>query len=763
MPTRGASRCPHCGTVVEGESDAFCCAGCEAAYAIIRGAGLERYYREREAFAPRPEPMPGGWDAVPLAAGADGTCSVRLSIDGLRCASCVWVTEGVLRRMRGVAEATVSYATGRATLRWDPATVRLSELADRIASLGYRPRVLGEEGRPDRDLLLRLGVAAFAAVNVMMFSAALYAGWTAGMEARFAALFRWMSLALATPVVAWSAAPFFAGAWSGLRNRALHMDVPIALAIVILYAQGWWATLRGGDTYLDSLTMLVALLLAGRLMETRGRRRAAEAAVTLAATLPPTARRLVDARVETVSSERLRPGDRIVVSAGDEVPADGVAVEGRASVRMALLTGESAPVEVSAGGRVWAATVVVDGSLTVDVTEAADDTVVRRMAEELRSAADRGSRPSSTDRIAPWFTSATLAIACGTFVAWTRLGDPGAALSATIAVLVVACPCALALSRPLAAAAGLGAVARRGLLFRSADALLELAVVDQVVLDKTGTVTAGAFEVVSARDADLRVAAGLERHSRHPVAAAVVREAAAREIPLPSASEVVEVAGVGISGLVDGVCWSLRSGGPDALLLEGPDGYAGLLRLGDNLRHDSGEAVRRLRELGVEVTLLTGDRERVANRIARATGIDDVRAAAGPEEKAAMIRALRARGRRVLFAGDGLNDGPALAAADVAVAMGTGSATSILVADGVLAGGSLLPLVTGIQASKACRSAIRRNQARSVGYNIVAVGAAALGWVNPLVAAVLMPLSSAMVVWGSSRVEAEVRRREGGA
>jgi Cu2+-exporting ATPase len=485
--------------------------------AIIRGAGLARYYDDREDFAPRPEPLAGAWDALPLEANDAGVCEIRLAIDGLRCASCVWVAENVLQRTTGVDEATVSYATGRATLRFRPERVRLGELAGRIAALGYRPRVLGEEARPDRDLLLRLGVAAFAAMNVMMFSAALYAGWLGGMEARFVALFQWGSLVLATPVALWSAAPFFAGAWAGLRNGVLHMDVPIALAVAVLYVQGVAGTLAGADTYLDSLTMLVALLLAGRVLESRGRRRAAEAAVTLAATVPATARRLDGGAVHEVSSDVLVTGDRVAVAAGEELPADGVVAQGEAALRVALLTGEAEPVPVGVGDRVWAGTIVVDGSLTIEVTEAAEETVIHRMAEELRSAADRGSRPSSTDRIAPWFTAATLVAAAATFVAWFLAAGVPQAMSATIAVLVVACPCALALSRPLAAAAGLGAAARRGLLFRSADALLELAEAEVVALDKTGTVTEGAMDVVAAANHDLRIAAGLERHSRHPV------------------------------------------------------------------------------------------------------------------------------------------------------------------------------------------------------------------------------------------------------
>ncbi|HSG07216.1 MAG TPA: cation-translocating P-type ATPase, partial [Longimicrobiales bacterium] len=700
--------------------------------------------------------------ALPIQPTGNGMCEIRLAIDGLRCASCVWVAENVLQRTVGVEQATVSYATGRANLRWDPAKVRLGELASRIAALGYRPRLLGEEARPDRDLLLRLGVAAFAAANVMMYAAALYAGWLGGMELRFVALFQWMSLILATPVAIWCAAPFYAGAWAGLRNGVLHMDVPIAIALVVLYVQGAAGTLLHVDTYLDSLTMLVALLLGGRVLESRGRRRAAEAAVTLAATVPAMARRVAEGTVESVPSVQLAPGDRVVAGAGEELPADGVVAQGEGSLRMALLTGEAAPVQVGPGDRVWAGTLVVDGALTVEVTEAAEETVIHRMAEELRAAADRGTRPSSTDRIAPWFTGATLLVAVGTFFFWWIQAGLGSALATSVAVLVVACPCALALSRPLAAAAGLGAAARRGLLFRSADALLELGTVDLVALDKTGTVTAGALDVIRAGDDDLRIAAGLERYSVHPVALAIVREATARRIPLPAASEIHEEAGTGISGRVDGRRWRLRSGGAGVVVLEGDDAYRGLIRLGDSVRPDSADAVARLRRLGTEVALLTGDHPEVAERMAGSAGIQRVEARLDPEAKAAWIRARRDEGHRVLFAGDGLNDGPALAASDVGVAMGSGAASSILTADGVLASGSLRPLAVGIEASRACRTAVRWNQGRSLVYNFSAVTAAAVGWVNPLVAAVLMPLSSAMVIWGSSRVEAAVRRAEEG-
>ena len=757
--TTTAAHCPHCGTPVEGDTDTYCCHGCEVAARLIHEAGLDRYYEVREAFAPRPEQSSEGWDAIPVERAADGTASCRLQVDGLRCASCVWVTEHLLRATPGVVEATVSYASGRATLRWDPSRVGIGELAGRVAALGYRPRLLGEEASVDHDLLLRLGVAAFAAANIMLMYAALYAGWWGTMEERFVVLFQWGSLILATPVALWCAQPFFAGAWAGLRHRVLHMDLPIALAIAVLYVHGAYATLRREDAYLDSLAMLAALLLAGRLLESRGRRRAAEAAVSLAATVPTTAKRAEGDAVAVVPAADLRPGDRIDVGAGEELAADGTVREGAGHVRMALVTGEAEPVALRPGSNVVAGSVLLDGAVTVEVEAVGRDTVLQQMAEQLRLAADRGTRPSATDRIAPWFTAATLIIATATFFGWFAGGGLQTAIARTVAVLVVACPCALALSRPLAAAAGLGASARRGLLFRSADALLELVHVDLAALDKTGTVTEGAVMVVEADDVTLRVAAGLERYSAHPIARAIVHEAGRRGIPLPRGLEVREEPGVGIEGVVDGRTWRLRAGAPGAVRLLDDTGGEGLIRLGDVVRPDSARIVRHLREMGIAVALLTGDHREVADRIGAEAGIPMVLARVDPVAKADWVRARQGEGRRVLFAGDGLNDGPALAAADVGVAMGRGAASSILVADGVISSGSLAPLPVGLLAARACRRAIRMNQIRSIGYNILAVSAAVAGWVNPLVAAVLMPLSSAMVIWGSSRVEATVRRQ----
>ena len=742
------------------------------AAAIIRGAGLERYYQDRTDFAPRPEAADrDDWSRVAVVSDPAGRCVARLVVDGLRCASCVWVTEKVLERTPGVEHAMVSYATGRATLRWDPAKVDLPALARRIAALGYRPRPLEGDPTPDRGLMLRMGLAAIVAVATMGLYEGLYAGWWYGsIDPGLAALFRWTSLLLSTPVAVWCAEPFFAGAWSGLRHRVLHMDLPIALGIAITYAHGLVATLLGQDAYLDSLTMLVALLLAGRVLESRSRRRTTDAAAALVGTVPQTARRLATggaARapgefLEVVPVSTLHAGDRIDVGAGEELAADGTVVEGSGQVRIALLTGEATPVLVGPGDQVVAGTLLVDGAITVRVEAVGGATVVHRMAAELQAAQDRGLAPTSADRIAPWFTLGTLAVAALTLAGWWAARGAGRAIANTVAVLVVACPCALALAHPLAAAAGLAAAARRGLLLRSSDALLRLAEVTVAGLDKTGTVTAGTITVTQASDATLRLAAGLERYSVHPIARAITGEAARRGIPLPQPREVRELPGSGISGEIDGRRWSLASAGAGAVRLAPEDGAGlaepALIALGDTTRQDTRAAIDALHRLGVRSVLLTGDHAASAERVGQDTGITAVQARLDPGAKAAWVRATQQAGERVLFAGDGLNDGPALAAADVGLAMATGAASSVLVADGIVSTGALGPVVAGIRAGRAARCMVRSSLRQAIVYNVVSVGAAALGFVNPLVAAILMPISSTLVIWNATRVERLVRQ-----
>jgi Cu2+-exporting ATPase len=752
-----ATSCPHCGAFVEGPEGTYCCRGCELAARIISDAGLLAYYDKRTALPDRP--VSAGeidWSAVPCSTLSDGSQQVRLHVDGLRCASCVWVTERVLGATEGVQDAHVSYATQTATVTFDPSRTDLGAVAGRIAALGYPPRPAGAPSHDDHDLLLRTGVAAFGAANAMGLSAALYVGWFDGIDPAFANLFRWLALLVSTPVATWSAWPFFAGAVRGLQARIPAMDLPIAIAIAAMYAHGLYATVNHMDGYLDSMGMLVTLLLLGRVLEARGRRRALEAAQHLGAWLPQLAHRVQpDGSVVEVGVDALELGDRVRVRAGERFPCDGVVATGHGLVRMALLTGEAEPVKLGEGEPVVAGAELDDGELEVLATRTGAQTTLRRAALELAEAQSAPTPPSLADSLAPWFTGITLVVAGLTAAVLVALGHPDEALARAVAVLVVACPCALAISTPLVGAAALGALARRGVMVRSTAVLDALAGVDHAVLDKTGTLTLGRPRIVRASDEALRVAAALERDSHHPVASAVLDEAVRRRIAIPRATEVRELAGVGLEGTFEGKQWRVRSGGADRIVLEADDGTFRRLWLSDLPRPQAAADLAALRSLGLRLELLSGDHQANADALARELTIDRAHGGVSPSGKAEMVRALQASGARVMFVGDGLNDGQALVAAEVGVAMSTGATSSVLAADVVLRTVRLQSLVAAVRLARVVRRRIRLNLARSATYNVIAVIAAVAGWIDPLVAAVLMPLSSGLVIASAAAVERE--------
>ncbi len=753
-PDAGELQCPHCGEEVA-EPGAFCCSGCEVAWALVHEAGLEDYYARREQAAPRPEPLKGAWQVVPVLQRDDGLVEASLCVDGLRCSSCTWVVERLLERADGVSEATVSYANGRTRVVFDPKVTELGTLAETVAAVGYSPRPVDAPEARD-ELLSRLGVAAFLTSNLMLLSASLYVGWFDGMDARYATLFRWGSLALATPIAQYAAAPFFLGAWRGLKAGAIGMDVPIALAVAVLYVHGVAQTLAGDEGYLDSLGMLVTLLLVGRVLERRGRRAAAEASAAIAASLPLTARRRVEHGIEEVPVQDLVRGDVVEVGAGDEVPADGRIHEGRGRVQMALLTGESEPVEVEPGSDVVAGAQVVEGTLAIAVERVGEATTAMRMADAVREATTRPMPKSPADVLAPWFTAITVVVAVVAGIVWSVIDSPHRGIQVAVATLVVACPCALGLSVPLSVAAGLGAVARRGIVFRDGGQLMELAELTTLAMDKTGTVTEGVPAVIEASDEALRAAGAIERASRHPVARAILAEARERGLRIPVASEVVEVPGQGIEGIVEGRRVKVYGAGAGAVAVDVEGETVHIVRVGDRPRPDATQAIEKLKRAGLTTVLLSGDHPDVTEAIGRRVGVDQGVGGCKPDDKARWLQDHRDAG----FVGDGLNDGPALGAARVGMAMFSGVPSSLWVADGVVTRPALAPVVAAVAGARATRDAVRANLTRSIVYNILAVGAAVVGLVNPLVAAVLMPLSSGLVIAGALTVPRRLERLE---
>jgi len=801
--SEASDRCYHCGLSVDvasrceapiqGVTRQFCCGGCLAVCQAIHEAGLEGFYerlQKREATLLPPPDAPSDLDQYDLAEvqaqfvtqQSDGSLDASLLVEGIHCAACVWLIEKALGGMPGILLAEVNLAHQRLHLRWQQGQVALSTVLRRLAALGYAAVPYDAEAgegavrRQNRKLLFRMAFAGFGAMNIMWISIALYAGAFSGIDIEIRRFFHWVSLAIATPVLLYSGWGFTTAALRGLRFGRLTMDLPIAIGAWTTFVYSLYQTvLGGGEVYFDTVVTFLFVILVGRYLEALARRNAASATMRLIELQPRMATRLTADGEERVPVRKLTAGDRLLVRPGDKVPADGVVCEGRSHVDESMLTGESAPVRKEVGVRVEAGTVNGDGSLVVEVAAAGNGTVLSRMIHLVEAA--QGSKAGIqqlADRIVPWFVLATLLLAAVTFAYWSAT-DFDIALLAATAVLIITCPCALGLATPMAVAVSAGAGARRGVLVREGRALERLAGITHVVFDKTGTLTEGRMQVVDvqpANDVDserlLTLAASLERHFRHPVAQAIAGDARVRHYL--DCHDTEQQHGLGVSGHVDGQLMLLGSrrfleqqrvaipadiAGTEERIEEATgvavlvaiDGYfAGLLQLQDSLRAGAVELVHELQGRQIGVTLLTGDSERAAASLAGRLGPVQVIARCLPEQKSQHIAALQQKGERVLMVGDGINDAPALALADVGIAMGSGTDVSMQCSDVVLVGDELAKIGWALQLGGQALRTIRQNIAIALLYNILLVPAAMAALVTPVFAAIAMPVSSLLVI-----------------
>lgn len=786
--------CFHCGepipagisisATLDGEARPVCCIGCRAAAEMIRDAGLGDYYRFRTAAAPRPEAgMDDLWSTydrpevqAPLVGQEGGLRVVNLLIEGLRCSACSWLIGERLDRLPGIARANVNPATARAQVAFDPAKVGLAAVLRSVAALGYRPHVLGATDtlevatRERRGALKRLAVAGFGMMQVMMIATALYVGAIDGMDPVIREYMRIICLVVTTPVLFYAGRPFFAGAVAALRARHIGMDVPVALGIGLAFVASAWNTfLHRGDVYFDSVTMFIFLLLLGRYVEMLARHRAGSTAEALLRLVPATAVRIVDGQRERVPVAHLGAGDRIWVAVGDCFPADGIA-HGATEADEALLTGESLPVAKVAGARVIAGALNRGAPLEVELTAVGQSTVLAGIVRLLeRAQTERPRIARLADRAAAWFVTRVLLGAVVVAAVWLYI-DPARAFEATLAVLVVTCPCALSLATPTAITAATATLARAGLLVTRPDALESLANADTVLFDKTGTLTLGRprLERVVPRGvpqaAALALAAALERASEHPLSQAFDGVLAA-----PAESPSIHP-GQGIEGRVQGRTYRIGTaafvaglaGAPPADLVEaaihlgGEDGWLASFELGDALRPQAAEIVRELKSLGLAPLIASGDHARAVGATAAQLGIADWHARLLPADKLALVAALRERGAKVLAVGDGINDAPTLRAASVSLALGTGSALAQASADLVALRGDLTTLPAAVRLARRTTAVIRQNLVWSAAYNVVALPVAALGLVPPWLAAVGMSMSSLLVVLNALRLARRV-------
>ena len=723
-----------------------------------------------------------------------------LMLEGITCAACVWLNEAHLARQPGVVAVEINYATRRARVRWDEREIRLSQILAAIVAIGYRAHpydpALSEQlaQRERRDALWRLFVAGFGMMQVMMYAIPVYLAQAGEMTPDIEQLMRWASLVLTLPVMFYSAAPFFRSGWRDLRQRRVGMDVPVALGVGCAFVASAWATLSGrGEVYFDSVTMFVFFLLTGRYFEMLARQRAARGVEVIARALPAFAWRLRDsvAEPERVAVSQLSAGDRVLVKPGETVPADGDVIEGQSEVDESLLTGESRPQVRGLGDRLVGGSLNVVSPLVMRVLRVGEETrlaAIRRLVE--RASVEKPRLVEMADRIAARFVMVLIVLAVLTALVWWFV-DPARMLWVFVAVLVVSCPCALSLATPAALTVATGAFSRLGVLVTRGHAIETLGRVDRFVFDKTGTLTLGRLVLADMflfpagpapgldANAALSLASALEQGSEHPVGRAFCQAAQDRALAVTDqVTQLRAMTGQGMEARVAGrlyrigtlshaaalhgqalpeaaQTWMLaacRAGGTVVALAD-EAGWQALFHFGDTLREDTLAMIRALKQAGVRLSILSGDTADAVQAVAARLGIEDARGGQSPEDKHAAIRQWQAAGEVVAMVGDGVNDAPVLAQAQVSVAVGEASDLARKSADIVLLGARMMTLVAAFDLAKRSLRVIRQNLVWAFVYNISAIPLAMLGIITPWMAGLGMSSSSLLVVLNALRLQ----------
>lgn len=790
--------CYHCGLPVPtgspyqarvlGETRALCCPGCQAvAEAIVKG-GLESYYQHRSDTAINPQSLPQELNEEmalydrkdvqqPFVQHQGELASTSLMIEGISCAACGWLIERHLRNLSGVSEASLNLSNHRLTVRWSDAQLPLSELLGELRRIGYAAHPYQADqaaerlASENRRSLRQLGVAGLLWMQVMMATMATWPEFNLDLSESFFVTLRWTALLLTTPIVFYCCTDFFKGALRDLRTRHLTMDVSVSLAIGGAYVAGIWSTITGqGELYFDAVGMFALFLLAGRYLERRARERTADATAQLVNLLPASCLKLdAEGHSNRILLSELQLGDRVLVQPGALIPADGTIVSGQSSIDESVLTGEYLPLPRGSGDAVTAGTLNVEGPLTVEVQALGDDTRLSAIVRLLeRAQADKPKLAELADKVAQWFLLVVLVVATVVGLVWWQI-DPQRAFWIVLALLVATCPCALSLATPTALTTATGTLHKLGLLLTRGHVLEGLNQIDTVVFDKTGTLTEGrltltAVHPLGALDADacLALAAALENRSEHPIARAFGRA--------PLAAESVEtVPGLGLLGCVEGR--NLRIGQPSFvaegfsqpapvipgeqgqwLLLGDERGPLAWLVLDDRLRDDAPALLAACRRRGWQTLLLSGDSSPMVGQIAKELGIDQAEGGMTPAAKLTRLQALQAQGHRVLMLGDGVNDVPVLAAADISVAMGSATDLAKTSADAVLLSNRLSSLAQAFDVARRSRRIIIENLTWASLYNGLILPFAAIGWVTPLWAALGMSISSLLVVLNALRL-----------
>ncbi|MGR5195368.1 heavy metal translocating P-type ATPase [Vibrio rotiferianus] len=779
--------CYHCGEDVPANTDFkveilgeirdMCCPGCETVAQTIVESGLVSYYQYRTAPAEKADLVPEQLQALihydnedvqsEFVRHHENTSEVTLSLEGVSCAACAWLIEKQVSGVKGLISIRVNTTTNRALLAWDKTQVRLSELLSVIHRLGYKAAPFEADKqeasyhRTMKQYLYRLGIAGLATMQVMMLAVALYLEVFGDLEPEFKNYFRWVSLIFATPVLLYSALPFYLNAWRSIKGRTLGMDVPVSIALIFAYVASLVATVtEQGEVFFESISMFTFFLLVGRFLEMRARRKAAAASGNLLKLIPAIATTLDG---EQIPVKTLKVGDRIRVLPGEHIPADGKVISGRIHIDESMLTGESIHVVRKSGDSVYAGTLNGDESFELEVTNSKADSMISNIVR-LQDEAQH-SKPKIAeiaDVVARYFVGAILIISAGTWFYWHQT-KPDDAFWIMLSVLVATCPCALSLATPTALTCATSRMGNFGILLRKGHVFETLCKINHLVVDKTGTLTKGDIEIsetktfTSITEAEaLAIAAALEAHANHPIARAF-SDFGQEDVTV---SDVQNVIGSGIQGIWDNKVIKIGSATfvvgnnrdeSNAVYLSVDDVHAATFYYRDPIRKESKAFIQRFADAGIKTTLLTGDSLQNAKPVADEMGIDHVIASAKPEDKLAYLKGLD-KSDITMMVGDGINDAPTLAGAHLSVAMGGGTDVAKASADMTLLGDNLEKLLEARLLAIRTRKIIRENLAWSLGYNLLILPLAVAGLVAPYVAVVGMSASSIIVVSNSLRL-----------
>ncbi len=779
--------CYHCGEDVPvntdfnveilGEIRQMCCPGCESVAQTIVDTGLVSYYQYRTAPAEKAELVPEQlrslihYDNEDVQAefvrSSSDSKEVTLSLDGISCAACAWLIERRMSVQDGLISMRVNTTTNRALMRWDDSKTKLSDLLSSIHALGYKAAPFEADKQEAsyhqtmKQYLYRLGIAGLATMQVMMLAVALYLEVFGNLEPEFKSYFRWVSLIFATPVLLYSALPFYINAWRSLRGRTLGMDVPVSIALIFAYIASLVATVtEQGEVFFESISMFTFFLLLGRFLEMRARRKAAAASGNLLKLIPAIATKVDGTQVPV---KTLKLGDRIKVLPGEHIPADGILLSGRVYIDESMLTGESLPVVKKSSDTVFAGTLNGEEAFELEVVSSKADSMISKIVR-LQDEAQL-SKPKIAeiaDVVARYFVAVILIIAAATWAYWQQ-SKPDDAFWIMLSVLVATCPCALSLATPTAITCsssrmgGFGILSRRGHVFET------LCKVNHLVIDKTGTLTHGDIEIASTETYTgynetqcLKIAASLEANANHPIAKAFK----SFFDPSIQVSDIKNVIGSGLEGIFDEKRVKI---GNARYVLNQPSRQSNCVYMSidgihtasfyyrDPIRKETADFIKQIKNANIKVTLLTGDSDINASLVANEVGIEDVVANASPEDKLNYLKSL-GNSDVTMMVGDGINDAPTLAGAHLSVAMGGGTDVAKASADLVLLGDRLDKLLKARELALKTRKIIRENLAWSLGYNVLILPLAVAGLVAPYIAVVGMSASSIIVVSNSLRL-----------